>query len=157
MTDKTKGRNFVSGQFVLLALIVFWPEQKGGWGLLDFPATIAGVLLTAVGLAMLLLAIVGLGRSLTASPIPKDDAVLVRRGFYKFMRHPIYTGLMAFALGVGLDAGPAPHMLFVLGLFTLLYFKARWEETLLLVKYPEYKSYMTKTGMFLPRIDSGSK
>jgi protein-S-isoprenylcysteine O-methyltransferase Ste14 len=153
MTDKTRGRNFVIGQFALLALTVFWPEQKGGWGFLDAPATIVGIVLTATGLAVLLLSIVGLGRSLTASPIPKEDAVLVRRGFYKFMRHPIYTGLLSFALGVGLDAGPAPQMLFVLGLFTLLYFKARWEESLLLAKYPEYKSYMSKTGMFLPRLN----
>jgi protein-S-isoprenylcysteine O-methyltransferase Ste14 len=153
MTDKTKGRNFVSGQFVLLALIVFWPEQKGGWGLLDAPVTFVGVVLTAIGIAILLLSIVGLGRSLTASPVPKEDAVLVSRGFYKFMRHPIYTGLMSFALGIGLDAGPAPQMLFVIGLFALLYFKARWEETLLLAKFPEYKSYMSKTGMFLPRLN----
>jgi protein-S-isoprenylcysteine O-methyltransferase Ste14 len=153
MTDKTRGRNFVIGQFALLALTVFWPEQKGGWGLLDAPVTIVGVMLTAAGLAMVLLSIVGLGRSLTASPIPKEDAVLVRRGFYKFMRHPIYTGLMSFALGVGLDSGPAPQMLFVLSLIALLYFKARWEETLLQAKYPEYKSYMSKTGMFLPRLN----
>lgn len=153
MTEKTRGRNFVIGQFALLALTVFWPEQKGGWGLLDTPATIFGVVLTAAGLAMVLLSIVGLGRSLTASPIPKDDAVLVRRGFYKFMRHPIYTGLMAFAIGVSLDSGPAPQMLFALSLVALLYFKARWEETLLQAKYPEYKSYMSKTGMFLPRLN----
>ena len=152
MNYTTRGRVFVITQFVLLALLVFWPEQNGGWGFADLVVTLIGIALTAIGLSILLLAAIGLGRSLTASPIPKDGSKLVRRGFYKFIRHPIYTGLLAFALGIGLDAGPAPHMLFVIGLFVLLYFKARWEEKLLMARYPEYETYMAKTGMFLPRV-----
>jgi protein-S-isoprenylcysteine O-methyltransferase Ste14 len=58
-----------------------------------------------------------------------------------------------FALGVGLDAGPSPHMLFVVALFVLINFKARWEETMLKARYPEYEAYMSKTGMFLPRLN----
>ncbi len=153
MTDKQRSNIFVATQFALLALLMFWPDQQGGWGIIDLPVTLVGVALVLAGLIVLLLSGISLGRSLTASPIPKAKAELVRRGFYKYFRHPIYTGLLSFALGIGLAAGPAPHMLFVIALFVLLNFKARWEEKLLLATYPDYKDYMSKTGMFLPRLN----
>jgi protein-S-isoprenylcysteine O-methyltransferase Ste14 len=67
------------------------------------------------------------------------------------MRHPIYTGLLTFALGVGLDAG-IPQLIFVAALFVLINRKARWEEELLMQRYPEYAEYMSKTPRFLPRL-----
>ena len=151
MNERTRSILFVSGQFALLALILFWPEGKEEDNLIELALTWVGLTLTAVGVAVLLLSLVGLGRSLTASPIPKGDAKLVTRGFYKYMRHPIYTGLLTFALGVGLDAG-FPQILFVASLFVLINRKARWEEELLLQRYPEYAEYMSKTPRFLPRL-----
>ena len=151
MSDKNKSNLLVTIQFILLAVIIGVPFPRFGE---DFPDWVVGIgsVLVWVGLVILALSIFKLGASLTASPIPKNDSELKTDGLYKWMRHPIYTGLIATALGLAIEAESLLAILVALVLIALLNYKAKWEESFLLRRYPEYRTYMSKTGRFVPRL-----
>lgn len=152
MTAKQKSRLLVTAQFVLLAVIFLVPTGAPAptapkW-ILDI-----GSFIVWPGLAILLISIFKLGQSLTVSPIPKSDSELKTDGLYKWMRHPIYTGLMITTLGTALEAGSVAKLFFVAALMVLLNYKAKWEESFLLERYPDYRAYMSTTGRFVPRLN----
>jgi protein-S-isoprenylcysteine O-methyltransferase Ste14 len=152
MTDKNKGRLLVTIQFVLLALIFFLPS---GAPSAETPSWILelGSFVVWPGVGVVVVSIFKLGQSLTASPIPKHGSELKTDGLYKWVRHPIYTGLMLTTLGLSLEVGSFAKLFFVAALMVLLNYKAKWEESFLLERYPEYRTYMSKTGRFVPRLN----
>lgn len=140
----------VTGQFILLAELMFVPGRSD-WavgGALHLVAQIvlgAGILVTAV-------AIFGLGRSLTANPVPLERATLKTTGLYALVRHPIYLGLILIGAALTVGSGSVFQMPALLGFVVLLHFKARFEERLLLVKYPDYAEYASKVGRLIPGV-----
>jgi protein-S-isoprenylcysteine O-methyltransferase Ste14 len=149
--DKKKGNLLVAIQFVLLAAILLFPKTTEGSLLPTWVFSFGGYLIWP-GLVILAVSILKLGPSLTASPVPKDDSTLVITGLYKFVRHPIYTGLLLTGLGLSLEAGVLPHIWFWFGLVWLLVYKSTWEEELLAKRYPEYADYKARTGRFFPKL-----
>jgi protein-S-isoprenylcysteine O-methyltransferase Ste14 len=152
MNTSVKGYLLVIGQFILLGLLVLYPANSINYGLFALTVTIAIAVLLAVGLVILGLSFLALGRSLTAHPIPAKKGELVTDGLYRFARHPIYTGVLAIGLALALSGGLFPHLLFFLALVALLNYKARFEEQLLRARYLDYASYAEKTGRFLPKL-----
>jgi protein-S-isoprenylcysteine O-methyltransferase Ste14 len=152
MSDKNKSNLLVSIQFLLLVVIIGVPLPRFGEDFPDWGIAIGSVLVW-VGLIILALSIFKLGGSLTASPIPKNDSVLKTDGLYKWMRHPIYSGLIATGLGLAIESESLLNILVALALIALLTYKAKWEESFLLERYPEYRTYMSKTGRFVPRLN----
>ena len=152
MNAKKKSRYLVTIQFVLLAIIFFAPMPSPS---ASTPTWILelGSFIVWPGLGIVIFSIFKLGQSLTASPIPKDEGVLKTDGLYKWVRHPIYTGLMLTTLGIALEVGSVAKLFFVAALFVLFNYKAKWEEALLLERYAEYRQYMTTTGRFVPRLN----
>jgi protein-S-isoprenylcysteine O-methyltransferase Ste14 len=148
MTNKTKGNLFVVAQFALLAALILIPSSQG-----TITSTyVGGVLFIAPGLILLYVSVKNLGRSLTTNPVPKDDAQLVETGVYKFVRHPIYSGLLLAALGTVVQSMDISKAVIWAALFIVLNFKATWEEKLLVKKYSTYTDYMKRTGRFVPRL-----
>lgn len=152
MSDKNKSNLLVSIQFLLLVVIIGVPLPRFGE---SFPDWLVGVgsVMVWVGLVILALSIFKLGGSLTASPIPKNDNELKTDGLYKWMRHPIYSGLIATGLGLAIESESLLNLLVAVALIALLNYKAKWEESFLLERYPEYRTYMSKTGRFVPRLN----
>jgi protein-S-isoprenylcysteine O-methyltransferase Ste14 len=148
MTDKTKGNVLVAIQFILIAAVLLVPSDS-----VDVPwLYFGGVLFIAPGIIILFISFKNLGRSLTANPVPLDKGNLVETGIYKYVRHPIYTGLLLAMLGSVVQS-MAPFKLVVwLALFALLTYKAKFEESILIKKYPGYVEYMKRTGRFVPRL-----
>lgn len=104
------------------------------------------------GMFIVLLAIIQLNRNLTVFPTPKRNSNLVQSGLYKYIRHPIYTGVILVALGFGLYSESAYRLIIGLLLFVLFYFKSKYEEERLKKVFPEYPEYMKKSGRFFPGI-----
>jgi len=152
MSDKNKSNLLVSIQFLLLVVIIGVPLPRFGE---SFPDWVVGVgsVMVWVGLVILALSIFKLGGSLTASPIPKNDSELKTDGLYRWMRHPIYSGLIATGLGLAIESESLLNLLVAVALIVLLNYKAKWEESFLLERYPEYRTYMSKTGRFVPRLN----
>jgi protein-S-isoprenylcysteine O-methyltransferase Ste14 len=139
-------------QFLLLVLLIISPRNFEPYGPLTTALSYLGVVLIVVGVGIVLFAFFGLGRALTASPIPKADAQLVTTGLYARVRHPIYFGLLLAAAGIVLDAGWWPQLAIAAMLYVLLNIKASFEEQLLIERYPEYREYAAKTPRLLPRL-----
>jgi protein-S-isoprenylcysteine O-methyltransferase Ste14 len=152
MTDKKKSRLLVTVQFILLAVIFFVPTGPVSASAPDWVVSL-GSLIVWPGLGIVLLSIFKLGQSLTASPIPKESAELKTDGLYKWIRHPIYTGLMLTTLGIALEAGSVAKLFFAAALMFLFDYKAKYEESLLIKRFPEYRAYMSTTGRFVPRLN----
>jgi protein-S-isoprenylcysteine O-methyltransferase Ste14 len=159
----------VYAQFVLIAGLLFWPDDRVGFGLLDFLFEFCGVLIVIIGVFILILSV----RSLFAGlpklkgtffeqakqaarvvwPEPQAEAKLVTTGLFKRMRHPIYSGLLWFAYGVGVASGPMPQLLFAIALHVVLYRKSLIEEEFLVKRFPEYAAYQARTGRFFPKVE----
>jgi len=91
----------------------------------------AGVALTAAGLAFSVWARVNLGKNWSGFVSLKADHQLIRTGPYRFVRHPIYTGLLLATLGGVLVADTIDSVIgFALVLLAFL-IKIRQEERLL--------------------------
>jgi protein-S-isoprenylcysteine O-methyltransferase Ste14 len=148
MSDKAKGNLLVAIQFILIAAILFMAsdEVNEPW------IYIGGVLFIAPGLLILAVSFKNLGRSLTANPVPLENAKLIETGIYKYVRHPIYTGLLLAMLGSVVQSMAIVKLFVWLVLLAVLTYKAKFEETLLAKKYPGYVDYMKRTGRFVPRL-----
>ncbi|MEQ1735096.1 MAG: isoprenylcysteine carboxylmethyltransferase family protein [Rhodoglobus sp.] len=121
------------------------------WQLSTLTVAVSAVLVLA-GCVIAVLGVRGLGSSLTASPVPKEDNTLTTSGAYQLVRHPIYTGLLIAALGlVGLGGSVLSIALWA-AFLVLLAVKARWEERMLLASHPDYRGYGETTGRFVPRV-----
>ena len=74
----------------------------GSIGAARWPAFVAGLVLMAGGIALRQWAILTLGRFFTVDGRVHPDQTVVDRGPYRWVRHPSYTGLVVFFVGVGL-------------------------------------------------------
>jgi len=75
--------------------------------------------------------------------VRKEDHRLIRSGPYAIVRHPIYTGLIAMALGRSFDVGTAAGIALALALAAALWVNSRREERLMAATfrgaYPDYR------------------
>ena len=115
------------------------------------PAAMAAAVLCVIGLAFAVWARVTLGRNWSGVVTLKEGHELIERGPYRFVRHPIYTGILimffATALAVGHLAGFAATFL----MFASFWIKLRDEEKLMLQQFPEqYAAYRQRTRRIVP-------
>lgn len=141
---------YVAIQFLILFLFMVSPNIID----FEFPKFIiwTGAGISLIGFIIFIISISTLGKSLSLYPSPSSKTELVTKGIYNHIRHPIYTGLLLFLLGISIAfAGLTKFILFVAAVI-LFYKKAGYEESRLIKKYPEYKTYQTRTGKLLPKI-----
>jgi protein-S-isoprenylcysteine O-methyltransferase Ste14 len=145
-------RFYVAAQFLLI--LAFAAAVFLGPPALDVPEGYrgAGLVLCVAGLVIIATALWAMGRVMQVSPEPKSEGHLVTRGIYGWLRHPMYTGILLIVVGLGMRQ---PSLLVgVAGgaLIALLFMKARYEERLLGVRYPDYAAYRARTWGVLPPI-----
>lgn len=150
MTDRLKGYLFVVAQFAVLAVIVVAPAGDLPW--IGNPWTeFVGQLLVLTGLSFIVWAGIVLGSSVTAHPMPNSRSVLRTTGPFQVARHPIYSGLLAFAIGAAFAGASWLHVISAAVLIVVLSAKARFEERLLLDRFgSEYRDYGRLVGRFTP-------
>ena len=108
-------------------------------------------LLFFAGLFVFVLGYIYLGlRSYSLFSKPRDDAVFVPAGVYRYLRHPIYSGVLLMGLAFVLSR-PVWHMAAIYAVFVgVTFLRVYWEEHYLVEKYPEYSAYMSQTKRFIP-------
>ena len=149
-TDRTVAWSLVAIQFVLLGLIVLLPTGHS-WRLAPVLVRTLDILVIA-GIALMAVAATGLGRGLTAAPLPNQHARLRTIGAYRYVRHPIYSGLMVLAVARAVATGNPWVAVACALLILLLNVKARWEEQHLVRRFPGYVEYTRNTNRFIPRL-----
>jgi protein-S-isoprenylcysteine O-methyltransferase Ste14 len=97
-----------------------------------------------------------LGREITAHPAPTPSATLRTNGPYRYVRHPIYSGVLLFAAGLTLASGSVLKAVALFLLVGVLSIKARFEERLLAERFPDYEAYVRRTPRLVPRPRRGS-
>ena len=151
-----RGELYVLAQLGFLALVVFGPQGSGPggtWpGLWGPAARIAGVVLGLAGGLFAMAGVLHLGSNLSPWPRPKEGSELVRSGAYRFVRHPIYTGLIFGSCGWGLYVNGPLTLLYAFLLLVLLDRKARYEEQWLRKKFGSYAGYQREVKRFIPFI-----
>lgn len=136
-------------QFLLFMLFIAFPSFYR----FELPQSvwIIGIIVAALGFILFFTGVITLRKSLSLYPTPTQRAPLITHGVYKYLRHPIYAGLLVFFLGISLMIGGLSKFIILIALGILFYKKAIYEEERLKEKYPEYEVYQKNTGMFFPR------
>jgi protein-S-isoprenylcysteine O-methyltransferase Ste14 len=146
--DVRTARLLVTGQFVLIGILVVLPSRHD-WGV---PATltVTCTVATVVGLVVMVIGAAGLRRGLTATPLPNARAELRTGGLYRFVRHPIYSGLLLTMASITVTSGSGFRLLTLGLLVLLLTVKTRWEERHLTRRFEGYANYAARTPRFVP-------
>jgi len=139
----------VFGAIALAAILRLWPVRA----IESWAADAIGVALVAGGLALIGLAWRALGPSFTPYPVPLPEASLTVKGPYRWVRHPIYGGLMLVAFGVGVLVADWLVLGLAAGLVILLWAKATAEERYLAGRYGDYATYAAQVRRrFVPLV-----
>ncbi len=148
MERRTIGWLLVAAQVVLILVLVLLPSGDA-WPTPTW-LEVTGLAIGGLGAVWELVAALRLGERLTPTPVPRDGGQLRTDGPYAHVRHPIYTGVLLIVVGITLRSGSA--LVLALGLATIGFFhaKARFEEGLLAERFPEYRTYASRTPRFVP-------
>jgi len=140
----------------------FWLLFSKGhfWGWLDdfavrpgLAAWSTGLALTAAGVAVSIWARISLGANWSGMVTLKQGHELVRNGLYRWIRHPIYTGLLLGMIGTALVLARVRGWLGFAIVLASFYAKARREERFLRQEFgPAFEEHQRSTGMFLPKL-----
>lgn len=141
---------FTGGQFLLFFFYLFDFHLFEVKQIL--PDFILGIF-TAIGLALSLMALFQLNTRLSPFPRPKSNSILIKNGVFKYIRHPIYSGLFIGLLAYGIYAHSSSKIIIDILLLVWFYFKSKYEEELLQQKFSDYKEYREQTGRFFPKLN----
>ncbi len=115
------------------------------------PVAYTGALLCIAGLSLALWARVILGRNWSGVVTLKEGHELVERGPYRFVRHPIYTGILTMFFATALVLGHFAGFVGTLLMFVSFWIKLGHEEKLMLQQFPDrYAAYQRRAKRLIP-------
>ena len=149
------GEGWVALQIAAIALVAL----SAGRGPDSVTDPVLAALLASLGQALILLgllflitgvAVLRLAGAFTVFPRPVAAGQLVQSGPYRFVRHPVYSGLLLAGVGSALTRPSLMTLLAAALLFVVLDLKRRREETWLVTRYEGYAAYRTRTKALIP-------
>jgi protein-S-isoprenylcysteine O-methyltransferase Ste14 len=144
----------LAGAAVLLA----WPAGPDSWlSRRWIPASaswpLAGATITVLGLLLTVWARRLLGANWSGTVTVKQGHELVLAGPYRYVRHPIYSGLLLAFAGSALARADCAGLLALLIVWLSLWRKWRLEERFMRDTFgPAYCDYAARTPAVVPRI-----
>lgn len=143
---KRKDVILVTIQFILLTIfyIPFIPDTFQSPIILKY----TGVVISVLGFLIIIIAFLQLNKNLTPFPTPKENGFLINTGLYKYVRHPIYSGIFLAAIGIAFYTSSYWQLVISFILLILFYYKSKYEESLLIETYKEYEEYKKVTRRF---------
>lgn len=131
-------------QFFLAASLVF----SARW----IPLPWSAIILATPGILLAIGAWFAMGmRRIRIHPTATKETVLLTRGPYAIVRHPMYTGLLWFTAAMLLTGFAWWRLLAWFALAVVLHIKATHEEKSMTDHFDEYTDYQQKVGKLLPR------
>lgn len=112
-----------------------------------------GAFIIFSSIALGLWAIIAMRKSrFNVMPEPLHNALLITSGPYRLLRHPMYTAVILFAIGVSTMDYTLYRAIATLLLIVVLIIKLNREEKMLLKKFSEYENYKSSTYKLIPYI-----
>jgi protein-S-isoprenylcysteine O-methyltransferase Ste14 len=143
----------IAGFYLLSA-----PHLNWGWLnqrlLPDSPKVLlAGLAVTALGIGVAIWARLSLGSNWSGMVTLKANHELVRTGLYRWIRHPIYTGILLGMIGSAMIRGYLRGWVGIGLVLLAFYLKAQREESFLREEFGAgFDEHSKQTGMFLPKL-----
>lgn len=142
----------LSFKFLLLAAYVIDPFYQE----IQMPIWAKGlaVFLLLLGVAVIFFGVINLNNGAYKDGSSLKNTVNFFRGIYKYVRHPIYAGLLLVLLAVALYMGSWFKGSIALILVIAFYYKSNLEEKKLIEQYWHYQKYKDCTGRFFPKLNN---
>lgn len=138
------------GLTALAVVLIFRLLHGGSLEVHSLVLGVIGAAVFAIGIALAIWARVSLGRNWGMPTSQKADPELVTSGPYRYVRHPIYTGILVGVLGTAL-ATNLVGLIVVVVLGGYFYYSATVEEKNLTATFPTtYPAYQDSTKMLIP-------
>ncbi|MBV8432053.1 MAG: isoprenylcysteine carboxylmethyltransferase family protein [Solirubrobacterales bacterium] len=138
------------GLLILVVFVVLRALKVTNLDVHSLPLQVVGLVLLGLGLGEAVWARIYLGRNWGMPMTRKQSPELVTSGPYRFVRHPIYSGLLLALLGSALAA----NLLWLVALAVAgayFIYSAREEERILTAAFPEaYPAYQARSKMLIP-------
>ena len=135
---------------VILAFAIAGALRHGGPAVHSVILATAGAALFAGGIALTVWARLHLGRNWGMPTTQRAEPELVTSGPYRFVRHPIYSGLLTAILGTAL-VDNLLGLIVVAALVAYFYYSGAVEERNLTAAFPQaYPEYRSRTKMLIP-------
>jgi protein-S-isoprenylcysteine O-methyltransferase Ste14 len=151
LNKKQRGWIFVSVQFLLIALTIII-SARDSQSIIVFENTgnIIGISIILSGFILMILVLLNFKQIMTPNPVPMHNYVLKTTGFYKYIRHPMYSAALFTLLGVVFYYQSLSGFVFwIIAVFFIIY-KIRFEERNLTEKFPDYIKYSSRTKKLIP-------
>lgn len=149
-----RGEWYVVAQVILFGLILIGPRSASGLPSWTEPyatvATVLGAALVAIGATLSIWGVFALGANLSVLPHPKEGSTFVESGPYRFVRNPIYSGLILGSSGLALILHSWLGLAYALALLILFDLKTNREERWLRERYSGYADYQRRVKKLLP-------
>jgi protein-S-isoprenylcysteine O-methyltransferase Ste14 len=144
----------LAGSRIALAIVVvilFRANVHGGSERIDGPVLEGiGLALWIAGIALAVWARLYIGRNWGMPMSRREDPDLVTTGPYRFIRHPIYTGIILAVIGTAL-AISLFGLIVVAVIAAFFAYSAAREESFLAEEFPAtFPAYKAKTKMLIP-------
>lgn len=141
---------WVIGSFIYIA-----KPASMEWARFPVPSWIRwlGMMITASGMALEFSTQIFLGRNYSTTLHIGEEQSLVTTGPYRYIRHPMYTALVAVGIGMGLMSSSWYFLIPFIATGIVIIFRTRREEDAMIEKFgDEYVQYAQRTGRFLPMV-----
>lgn len=144
-SDNSRERGFawVAAQGVLF--VFFFIAAFAGESVSDVPGLVVvwiiGVVLAIAGAALSAWSVMLHGSRLSPFPFPVDGMAVIESGPYRYVRHPMYSGIVLFTLGVGLAYGKPAVLLSSLTFLIFFVAKSGHEEDMMIKYMDGYSKY----------------
>jgi protein-S-isoprenylcysteine O-methyltransferase Ste14 len=115
---------------------------------------VGGIILCAAGVAVSIWARRVLGGNWSGVVTLKENHELIRRGPYRLVRHPIYSGIILALIGTVLAAAPYVWGAVVVVILAISFkLRSLREEKLMLGQFPgDYEQYMKDVKSLIPHV-----
>ena len=137
----------------IIILIVSFGNLKHPIYSVNTPMRIAGIIILLGALVFRVYAATTLNKSYSYTLEIREDHHLVTDGLYKYIRHPIYTGVILGAFSIPIYSSSLRGFLVTILVIPLFMYRIGNEERMLTEEYgEEYEEYQKQTWKLFPYI-----
>ena len=162
-TRKGGGKRFDRGSMAVLWVTILGSISIGEWIGQAAPHTmfggahwlrIAAIVILILGLVVRWTAILSLGKAFSANVAIRDSQTVYRKGLYRFVRHPSYSGLLLIFAAVALhERNWLAAAVVVIPTTAALLYRIHVEEAALIEGFgAEYVAYSSTTKRLIPGV-----